>query len=87
MGETLAMRIDHMMKRLSAVFAIAAIMSLPATQASALLPLLESQPDGVYCEINGVKLFAETAEDCKKAEGKVTHSVKTTVAPVDDKSK
>jgi len=38
-----------------------------------------SEPNGVYCEINEVKLFAVTAEDCKKAGGVVTHTVTTTV--------
>ena len=38
-------------------------------------------PDGVYCEINDVKLFASSAEDCAKAGGTVTHSITTTVEP------
>ncbi|GJM15162.1 MAG: hypothetical protein DHS20C13_04890 [Thermodesulfobacteriota bacterium] len=42
------------------------------------------QPNGVYCEINGVKLFAQSAEDCEKAEGSVTHTVTTTVQPADN---
>ena len=40
-----------------------------------------SEPNGVYCEINEVKLFADTAEDCLKAGGMVTHTVTTTVEP------
>ena len=38
--------------------------------------------DGVYCEVNGVKLFAANADDCKKAGGKVTHIVTTQVNEV-----
>ncbi|MEK6224010.1 MAG: hypothetical protein N2A97_04000 [Thermodesulfobacteriales bacterium] len=42
-----------------------------------------SEPNGVYCEINDVKLFAQTAEDCQKAGGVVTHTVTTTVKPAE----
>lgn len=42
-----------------------------------------SDPNGVYCEINKVKLFALSAEDCKKAGGAVTHTVTTTVKPIE----
>ena len=42
-----------------------------------------SEKEGVYCEINEVKLFALSAEDCQKAGGAVTHTVKTTVEPID----
>jgi len=42
-----------------------------------------SEPDGVYCEINEVRLFATSAEDCKKAGGTVTHTVKTVVEPAE----
>jgi len=42
-----------------------------------------NQPNGVYCEINDVKLFALSAEDCEKAGGGVTHTVTTTVEPVE----
>ena len=42
-----------------------------------------SEKEGVYCEINDVKLFALSAEDCEKAGGVVTHTVTTTVKPVD----
>jgi len=41
-----------------------------------------SEPKGVYCEINEVKLFALSAEDCEKAGGVVTHTVTTTVEPL-----
>lgn len=36
---------------------------------------------GVYCEINGVKLMAKTDADCEKAGGTVTHVISTTVTP------
>ena len=39
--------------------------------------------NGVYCEINEVKLFALSAEDCEKAGGVVTHTVTTTVEPAE----
>jgi len=42
-----------------------------------------SDPNGVYCEINEVKLFATSADDCKKAGGVVTHTVTTTVKPAE----
>lgn len=40
-----------------------------------------SEPKGVYCEVNGVKLMAKTAADCEKAGGTVTHVISTTVTP------
>ena len=43
-----------------------------------------NQPNGVYCEINDVKLFAQSAEDCEKAGGSVTHTVTTTVQPAEN---
>ena len=43
-----------------------------------------SEPQGVFCEINGVKLMAKTAEDCEKAGGAVTHVITTTVTPAGD---
>lgn len=39
-------------------------------------------PVGVYCSINNVRLMAQSAEDCSKAGGSVTHSLTTTVTPV-----
>lgn len=42
-----------------------------------------NQPNGVYCEINDVKLFAQSEEDCIKAGGTITHTVTTTVQPVE----
>lgn len=41
-----------------------------------------SEPQGVYCEINGVKLMAKTPADCEKAGGTITHVISTTVTPV-----
>jgi hypothetical protein len=41
----------------------------------------KSEPQGVFCEINGVKLMAKTPADCEKAGGTVTHVVSTTVTP------
>jgi len=40
-----------------------------------------SEPQGVFCEINGVKLMAKTAADCEKAGGTVTHVITRTVTP------
>ena len=42
-----------------------------------------SGPNGVYCEINEVTLFALTEEDCVKAGGVVTHTVTTEVEQVE----
>lgn len=39
-------------------------------------------PVGVYCTINDVRLMAQSAEDCQKAGGSVTHSLTTTVTPI-----
>lgn len=43
-----------------------------------------SEPQGVFCEINGVKLMAKTPADCEKAGGTVTHVISTTVTPTDN---
>jgi hypothetical protein len=43
-----------------------------------------SEPQGVFCEINGVKLMAKTAADCEKAGGTVTHVITRTVTPAGD---
>lgn len=40
--------------------------------------------EGVYCEINEVKMFAQSAEDCEKAGGMVTHTVTKEVKAADD---
>ena len=45
-----------------------------------------SEPEGVYCEINEVKLFALSDGDCAKAGGSVTHTVTTTVEPAEKAS-
>jgi len=37
----------------------------------------------IYCEVNKVKLFAVSAEDCTKAGGTVTHTVNTEVKEVE----
>ena len=52
--------------------------------AKAVMPDESSNlPNGVYCEINDVKLFAQSAEDCVKAGGVITHTVTTTVKPAE----
>jgi len=51
--------------------------------AKAIGPESTNQPNGVYCEINDVKLFAQSAEDCVKAGGVITHTVTTTVKPAE----
>lgn len=38
--------------------------------------------NGVFCEINNVRLFAKTAVECVEAGGVVTHTVKTEVKEV-----
>jgi len=43
-----------------------------------------SEPQGVFCEINGVKLMAKTAADCEQAGGTVTHVITRTVTPAGD---
>ncbi len=42
----------------------------------------DSPTDGVYCEINEVKLFAASADDCAKAGGTVTHTISTEIKEV-----
>lgn len=79
---------DDTMKRRLAAVALAAAMSCSASVVSASgLATSATLPDGVYCEINQVKLFAQKAEDCEKAGGKVTHTVTTSVEPVEEKPK
>ena len=75
------------MKRITGLFLGLFLGAFMVTSISAFAgPAVEvvSGPDGVYCEINEVKLFAESSEDCEKAGGTVTHTVTTTVKPVDD---
>ena len=43
-----------------------------------------SEQQGVYCEVNGVRLYAKTAEDCQKSSGEVTHVINTKVTPVSE---
>ena len=67
-----------------AVFMIAPVSVFAGVAIQAVLGLKGvSDPNGVYCEINEVKLFAMNAEDCEKAGGAVTHTVTTTVKPVE----
>ncbi len=44
---------------------------------------IDDTPLGVYCAVNQVRLLAQTADDCHKAGGTVTHSLATTATPVD----
>ena len=39
--------------------------------------------NGVFCEINDVRLFAQTPAECTQAGGIVTHTVNTVVKPVE----
>ena len=39
--------------------------------------------NGVFCEINDVRLFAKTAVECVEAGGVVTHAVNTEVTEVE----
>ena len=38
--------------------------------------------NGVFCEVNDVRLFAKTPAECVEAGGVVTHTVKTEVKEV-----
>ena len=72
------------MKAIIGVFLFSGVLAL----ISAPLSMAELRhgadlPSGVYCEINDVKLFAHSADDCAKAGGEVTHTVTTTVEPTD----
>ena len=64
------------------------LVSLVIVEADQTLQLLDdfgvdstSEQQGVFCEINGVKLLAKTAADCEEAGGTVTHVISTTVTP------
>ena len=75
------------MKRIKGVFLGLFLGAFMVTSISAFAGTLKeavSEPEGVYCEINEVKLFADSSEDCEKAGGAVTHTVTTTVKPIDD---
>jgi len=58
------------------------MIALVSATAGLAFPRGDSESDGVYCEINEVKLFALSAEDCEKAGGTVTHTVSTEVKEV-----
>ena len=78
------MRVISMMAAL-----LAATLSAAPVAAQDLAGVLKSSwgiddtPVGVYCAVNQVRLLAQTAEDCRKAGGTVTHSLTTTATPVD----
>ncbi len=61
---------------------LVAVMVSPQS-AKAIMVESSNLPNGVYCEINDVKLFAQSAEDCVKAGGVITHTVTTTVKPAE----
>ena len=64
---------------------LAVVMIAPVSAlAEAIAEMGASEPNGVYCEINEVKLFATSADDCQKADGTITHTVTTTVKPAED---
>ena len=42
--------------------------------------------NGVFCEVNDVRLFAKNEAQCVEAGGVVTHTVTTTVEPADKAS-
>ena len=39
--------------------------------------------NGVFCEVNDVRLFAKNAAECVQAGGVITHTVKTEVKEAD----
>ena len=70
------------MNRILGVFlglALGVVMIAPVSAQTGVSLLGGSGSNGVYCEINEVKLFALSAEDCEKAGGAVTHTVTTSV--------
>ena len=75
-----------MIRILGYVFAMvfAVVLTTPVLTFGAAPSWGTSEPDGVYCEVNEVKLFAQSAEDCEKAGGSVTHTVTTIVEPAGD---
>lgn len=76
----------------SALGLIVFVVSMAAAGSAFAQPAFESdlgvyntsEPQGVFCEINGVKLMAKTPADCEKAGGTVTHVISTTVTPTDN---
>lgn len=74
----------YRVRKLFYVLVLGLLMIAPVSAVAAMLGEEGAGlPNGVYCEINEVKLFALSAEDCAKAGGKVTHTVKTSVEPVE----
>ncbi|MCZ6639074.1 MAG: hypothetical protein O6830_03835 [Candidatus Dadabacteria bacterium] len=73
------------MNRILGVFlglALGVVMIAPVSAQTGVSLLGVSGSNGVYCEINEVKLFALSAEDCEKAGGAVTHIVSTEVKEI-----
>jgi len=72
------------MKRILGIFfvLVLGVLMIAPVSFAVLIRGIDST-NGVYCEINEVKLFALSAEDCEKAGGVVTHTVTTTVEPAE----
>ncbi len=71
------------MNSISKIFFVLVLGVLMIAPLSFAIRLGIDSTNGVYCEINEVKLFALSAEDCEKAGGVVTHTVTTMVKPVE----
>ena len=76
------------MRKIIGIFVLVFAMSIAGNAFAQTLQLLDdfgvdstSEQQGVFCEINGVKLLAKTAADCEEAGGTVTHVISTTVTP------
>ena len=63
---------------------LAVCLSGPINSNAGLMMGADGVSGGVYCEINEVKMFAQSAEDCEKAGGTVTHTVTKEVKAADD---
>ncbi len=72
----------HKVRKMFYVLILGLVIIAPISAQAVMLLDGAGVPNGVYCEINKVKLFALSAEDCQKAGGVVTHTVTTTVEPV-----
>ena len=74
------------MNKISGLFVALVVGAVMVVSVSAYAAVLgpSNEPNGVYCQVNEVRLFAESAEDCEKAGGSVTHTVTTTVESADD---
>ncbi len=72
----------YRVRKMFYVLVLGLLMIAPVSALAIMTEAWAGHPNGVYCEINKVKLLATTAEDCEKAGGKVTHTVKTIVEPV-----